>query len=103
MLIAGSYSIAKFEEIYDLYFGKNTEKLLSELPHMVSPANLQTRAEQVELSAKVDHCHKGAEIMLDMQKLYKLTGDFSDMHHVLESVSDVLVIVTIGWYTSVLI
>lgn len=85
--LSGQISIKDFETLHSKYFNSKLGPLRQELEHMVDRRVLEERQRQVQLCAEVDHCHNGAQTMLDMRDKFGLTGDFSDMDHILESVS----------------
>ena len=85
--ILGAISIANFERIFNTYFDGELQKLVDELPYMIDNKYLvEDRTKQIRICANLDVYHSGAELMLEMRDLYKLTGDFKDMDSILASV-----------------
>lgn len=85
------------ERLRDLmkhYFDDVKEAFLKELKHMLDTATYGIREVQIDICVDLHQFQKGAQVMLEMKVLFKLTGDFSDMEKLLESVSQYVFIFT---------
>lgn len=90
LLFTGAISIAKLDHMIAKYFNGQQSLFLEELKKMVDPPTYETRAVQVDICAHLDQYHKGARVMLQLKEMFKLTGEFTEMKKILESVSALL-------------
>jgi len=84
--------MAKLDSILKRHFSGSLEKFLEELKNMIEKKIFSTRKRQIELFPHLDQFHSGARIMLIMKQLFCLTGDFSTIERILDSVSRILYI-----------
>ena len=74
------------ETYLDGYFDNDHAKLYSELAIMLDQKTFELRKVQIDICANLNQYHEGAQVMLDLKKLFMLTGDFSDIEKIIKSV-----------------
>ena len=83
----GSVSLNKLQKLIWRFFEGSRQQLTNELSYMLMDRKvLAERITQIEICADLDQYHNGAEVMMDMKSLFNLTGDFSAMEKILQSV-----------------
>lgn len=88
LIILGTLSIKDLDDLCSRYFNGSEDAFLAELEHMLSSkAKFSVRREQIKMCAHLEQYHRGAKVLLDLKEQFNLTGDFSDMQKIMDSVS----------------
>ena len=85
--IAGTITIAQLESLKQRYFGNSVNELLKELQEMLDDEKtFASRKHQIKICSNLSQYHDGASVMLQMRDLFDLSGDFSVLEKILQSV-----------------
>ena len=84
----GTLSVKELGDATRSYFDDNVTELIKELDNMLPKAKSVERRRQILLCSQLDQYTEGAKVILELKSEFQLTGNFSDMDKILESVCD---------------
>ena len=88
MKSVGTIDVSSLKKLLKTHFHGRIDDLRKALPSMIPDQDIiKQRIEQIAISVQLDQYSAGADAMLKMKAMFKLTGDFSDIEALSQAVS----------------
>ena len=82
----GDISIEALEKLIQTCFDGSQAEFSVELKEMLEKNIYNQRKRQIDICYNLKHYHKGAKVIMELKDIFELTGDFTDLQKILQSV-----------------
>lgn len=90
--LAGTVSVNEVRQHQTQVYGDDLQHLLEELALMINKkAVADQRRKQIEIGCRLKDYVGGAQTIMQLKDMFKLTGDFSDLVKIVDAVSTIFI------------